>query len=75
MASAAGKTKIYTGIGFDVPWGSNTFAGEPENVYRAVLRAFDAGASGIVVSREYEEMRLPNLRAVGRAMREVNARA
>ena len=75
VASAAGKTRIYTGVGFDVPWGANTFVGDPENVYRAVLRAFDAGASGIVVSREYEEMRLPNLRAVGRAMREVNARA
>jgi hypothetical protein len=74
VASAAGKTKIYTGIGFDVPWGSQTFTGDPENVYQAVLKAFDAGATGIVVSREYEEMRVPNLRAVGRAMREVNAR-
>jgi hypothetical protein len=36
-----------------------------------VLRAFDAGASGIVVSREYEEMRLPNLNAIGRAVREI----
>lgn len=74
VASAAGKTKIYAGIGFDVPWGANTFRGDPDNVYRAVVRAFDAGASGIVVSREYEEMRVPNLRAVGRAMQEVNAR-
>ena len=74
VASAAGKTKIYTGIGFDVPWGSQTFTGDPENVYQAVLKAFDAGATGIVVSREYEEMRVPNLRAVGRAMREINAR-
>ena len=74
VASAAGKTRIYTGIGFDVPWGSETFAGDPERVYQAVLKAFDAGADGIVVSREYEEMRVPNLRAVGRAMREVNAK-
>jgi hypothetical protein len=34
-----------------------------------VRNAFAAGADGIVVSREYEEMRVPNLRAVGRAMR------
>jgi hypothetical protein len=74
VASAAGKTKIYTGIGFDVPWGANPFAGNPQDVYEAVLKAFDAGAAGIVVSREYEEMRLPNLRAVGRAMREINSR-
>jgi hypothetical protein len=74
VASAAGKTKIYTGIGFDVPWGANTFKGDPEDVYRAVHKSFEAGASGIVVSREYEEMRVPNLRAVGRAMREINAK-
>jgi hypothetical protein len=74
VASAAGKTKIYPGIGFDVPWGSQTFVGDPEKVYEAVLRAFEAGADGIVVSREYEEMRLPNLKAVGRAMRQVNAK-
>jgi hypothetical protein len=74
VASAEGKTKIYTGVGFDVPWGSNTFKGDPEDVYRAVLKSFEAGASGIVVSREYEEMRVPNLRAVGRAVREINSR-
>jgi len=74
VASAAGKTKIYTGIGFDVPWGSQTFTGDPQHVYEAVLKAFEAGADGIVVSREYEEMRLPNLKAVGRAMREMNAK-
>jgi hypothetical protein len=72
VASAAGKTKIYPGIGFDVPWGSTTFQGDPETVYQAVLKAFEAGADGIVVSREYEEMRVPNLKAVGRAMKEVN---
>jgi hypothetical protein len=33
-----------------------------------VLKAFEAGAGGIVVSREYEEMRVPNLKAVGRAI-------
>jgi hypothetical protein len=69
VESAAGKTKIYTGIGFDVPWGNSTYKGDPEDVYQSVLKAFEAGAAGIVVSREYEEMRLPNLRAVGRAMK------
>jgi hypothetical protein len=32
-------------------------------------RAIEAGAHGIVVSREYEEMEIEHLRAVGRAMR------
>lgn len=71
VASAEGKTKIYPGIGFDVPWGSNHVPADPEKVYECVLKAFEAGAAGIVVSREYEEMRVPNLRAVGRAIREV----
>jgi hypothetical protein len=73
VASAAGKTKVYSGIGFDVP-GSPRKA-DPENVYQAVHRAFDAGAAGIVVSREYEEMRVPNLNAVGRAIRELANRS
>src|SRR5262249_10906304 len=66
VASAAGKTRIFPGIGFDVPWGSNHLDADPAEVERAVVRAFDAGADGIVVSREYEEMRLANLRAVKR---------
>ncbi|MEX1182035.1 MAG: hypothetical protein WEF86_02290 [Gemmatimonadota bacterium] len=73
VASANGKTKIYPGIGFDVPWGDATMEADPEEVYQATLKAFEAGASGIVVSREYEEMKVPNLRAVGRAVREVKA--
>jgi hypothetical protein len=34
------------------------------------MKAFDAGASGIVVSREYEELTVPNLKGVGRAVRD-----
>ena len=40
----------------------------------ATLKAFEAGAGGIVVSREYEEMRIPDLKAVGRAIRELAKR-
>jgi hypothetical protein len=66
VASANGKTKIYTGIGFDVP---GSPPDDPETVYQATLKAFQAGADGIVVSREYEEMEIPHLQAVGRAYR------
>jgi len=66
LASANGKTKIYTGIGFDVP---GSPADDPETVYQATRKAFEAGANGIVISREYEEMRVANLKAVGRAVR------
>jgi hypothetical protein len=68
VASAEGKTKIYTGIGFDAPWGNAHLDADPEKVYECVVKAFEAGANGIVVSREYEEMRVPNLKAVGRAI-------
>jgi hypothetical protein len=37
---------------------------------RATLKAFAGGAHGIVISREYEEMKVEHLRAVGRAVRE-----
>jgi hypothetical protein len=66
VASANGKTKIYTGIGFDVP---GSPPDDPEIVYEATRKAFEAGASGIVISREYEEMRVENLKAVGRAVK------
>src|SRR5262249_21325776 len=68
VASAEGKTKIYPGIGFDVP---GSPPADPEKIYEAVIEAFAGGANGIVVSREYEEMRVPNLKAVGRAVREL----
>ncbi len=71
VASASGKTKIYPGIGFDVP---GSPPDEPEKIRQAVLKAFDAGGSGIVVSREYEEMRVPHLKAVGGAVREIKNR-
>jgi hypothetical protein len=72
VAAAEGKTKIYTGVGFDVPGSPRD---DPDTIYRATLNAFAAGAHGIVVSREYEEMKVENLRAVGRAFREVAQRA
>jgi hypothetical protein len=75
VASAENRTKIYTGIGFDVPWGNQHLDANPEQVYQCVLKAFEAGAKGIVVSREYEEMRVPNLKAVGRAIRELSQKA
>jgi hypothetical protein len=68
VASANGKTKMYTGIGFDVPASPPD---DPEVIYQATLKSFQAGAAGVVISREYEEMRVPNLQAVGRAARQV----
>jgi len=65
VASANDKTKIFAGIGIDVP---GSPPDDPELVYQATMRALEAGAGGIVISREYEEMQVPNLEAIGRAV-------
>jgi len=66
VASAAGKTMIYPGIGFNVPGASD----DADTVYQVVRKAYDGGAQGVVASREYEEMTMPNLDAFGRAVRD-----
>ncbi|MBC7235859.1 MAG: hypothetical protein H5T69_08455, partial [Chloroflexi bacterium] len=73
VQAVEGQIPIYPGLGFDIPWDGNYFPSEPETVYQATLKAFEAGASGLIVSREYDEMRLDNLRAVGRAVRDAEA--
>lgn len=74
VESVAGKAAIFAGIAIDIPrgsgWGAEPWPSDPEVVYRCVRRAFDGGAAGIVVCREYEEMRAPSLRAIGRAVRD-----
>ncbi len=67
VASTGGKTKIFAGIGIDVP---GSPPDDPETVYQATYKSLEAGAGGIVVSREYEEMKVPNLDAIGRAVRD-----
>jgi hypothetical protein len=64
------KVPVYAGVGFDVPTDGNPIRSDPERVYQATCRAFEAGAKGLVVSREYDEMRIENLEAVGRAVRD-----
>lgn len=64
---------VYAGVGFDVPTDGNPIRSDPERVYQATRRAFDAGAKGLIVSREYDEMRIENLEAVGRAVREATS--
>jgi hypothetical protein len=67
VASAARKTRIYPGIGFNVPGAAD----DPDTIYEVVRSAYAAGANGVVASREYEEMTMPHLTAFGRAVREV----
>jgi hypothetical protein len=71
VQSVEGRTKIYAGIGIDIPGNNQTFSSNPEGVYQATRKAFEAGAAGVLISREYDEMRMPNLRAVGRAVKDL----
>jgi hypothetical protein len=65
-----GKTRIWPGIEIDVPTGEQEKKTTPDDVYAAVKATFEAGAHGIILSRKYSEMKLDNLRAAGRAIRE-----
>ena len=71
VAGAAPGLKIWPGIDIDIPTGANEKKTQPDDVYQAVKATFAAGAHGVVLSRKYSEMRLDNLRAAGRAVREL----
>ena len=64
------QAKIYAGIGLDIPWNNQPFPSDPDSIYEATMNAYKAGSDGIVISREYDECRVPNLKAVGRAARD-----
>jgi hypothetical protein len=71
-----GEAHIYPGIGMNVPHREGKqfirTPDEPESVYQAVIQSFEAGATGIVACREYDEMRVPTLQAFGRAVKDWN---
>jgi hypothetical protein len=70
VAGVAGKCQVYAGIGFDVPFNDQHYPSSPEKVYESTVKAIEAGAGGVLASRDYAEMRLANLRAFGKAMRD-----
>jgi hypothetical protein len=71
-----GAAKLYAGIGLDIPKvgfskGDGTaFPSDPQGVYDSTMAAISAGADGILLSREYGEMRLASLRGAGKALKE-----
>lgn len=76
-----GKCAVVPGIGVDVPNNIHSgrpggpkekrFVTQPVSLQAAVKQAFHAGASGILISREYDEMRIDNLKAIGATLREL----
>ncbi len=67
----AGQARVYAGIGLDVPHyvegGMMPVHSNPAGVYEATCRALDAGASGVIASRELREISRRSLRAFGQA--------
>jgi len=61
-----GRALTLAGPGFDI--GGANSPDEPDRVYETVRACLDAGADGLIVSREYDEMKRRNLQAVGRAL-------
>ena len=81
MDAVAGRCRVVAGIGIDVPDNipragkvEEPFRSRPESVAAAIEAAFAAGATGILVSREYDEMRVENLKAVGRTLEAIASR-
>jgi hypothetical protein len=74
IAGVNGQVKIYPGIDIDVPDKPTDKRTKPDDVRQAVRAAFDAGADGVVLSREYLEMWLANLSAAGETLREIFAK-
>lgn len=69
--AGAGAMKIWPGIDVDIPTAATSKKTQPSDVYDAVKAAFEGGAHGVLLSRKYSEMRLDNIRAAGRAVRDL----
>lgn len=61
-------TQMWSGIDIDVPTEPGHSKCTPQGVSDAVTAAFRGGADGVILSRKYSEMRLPNLKAAGSAI-------
>ncbi len=70
LEGVTGKCQILPGIDIGIPTGRASRKASPEDTYAAVAAALKAGADGVVLSRKYSEMRLDNLAAAGRAVRD-----
>ncbi len=65
-----GKCQILPGIDIGIPTGRNSRKASADDTYAATAAALKAGAHGLIFSRKYSEMRLENIAAAGRAVRE-----
>ena len=65
------EIQVYPGIGIGVPGGRGTKEIEPQDVKAAIRAAYEGGANGVLLSRNYSETLLKNLEAAGDVLREM----
>jgi len=70
VEAVKGRCRILPGIDIGIPTKSTSLKASPEDTYAATKAALRAGAHGLILSRKYSEMRLANLEAAGRAIRD-----
>jgi hypothetical protein len=73
ITGTGGQVAVYASVDIDVPVEPGGHRVTPENVANEIETAFDAGAQGVVLSREYTEMWLANLAAAGDTTRRIFA--
>ena len=79
VETVQGRCAVIPGIGVDVPDNiprknappPGTLHSTPQGTRAAVTAAIENGASGILISREYDEMRVENLKAIGETLRDL----
>lgn len=72
LAAVAGTAaQVWPGIDIDVPTAAGHSRSTPESVRDAVRAVFRAGAEGILLSRNFTEMKLENLAGAGAAIKEL----
>ena len=68
---AGAKVQVWPGIDIDVPVPAGASHCTPESVKQTVIAAFKGGAQGVVLSRNYSEMKPENLAGTGEALQEL----
>lgn len=63
---------VYSGIGVGVGDGGKSKAITPQEVKDGIHAAYEGGASGILISRNYSEAEMQNIEAVGQALKARN---
>jgi hypothetical protein len=71
IAAVKGEVPIYPGIGIDMP--SPKRPSTPESIRAALFAIYEAGATGVLLCRNYMEMKREHLLAAGQAIDEIQA--